>query len=76
MPIPRQEPALAEVGAQLSSVVRTVVYAVDLSDIDRVARAHAEALGDIRPASTLIQVAALAPSAALVEIEVTAIVPE
>jgi enamine deaminase RidA (YjgF/YER057c/UK114 family) len=68
--------ALAEVGAQLSSVVRTVVYVVDVSDIDRVARAHAEAFGDIRPASTLVQVAALTPSAARVEIEVTAIVAE
>lgn len=68
--------ALAETGAQLSSVVRTVVYVVDMSDIDRVARAHVEAFGDIRPASTLVQVAALTPSAARVEIEVTAIISE
>lgn len=66
---------LTEAGGQLDSVVRTVVYVVDSSDIDRVARAHVEAFGDIRPASTLIQVAALTPSAARVEIEVTAIVP-
>jgi enamine deaminase RidA (YjgF/YER057c/UK114 family) len=68
--------ALAEVGAQLSSVVRTVVYVVDMSDVDRVARAHVEAFGGIRPASTLVQVAALTPSAARVEIEVTAIISE
>src|SRR5689334_20859105 len=44
--------ALTEAGARLSDVVRTVVYIVDASDIDAIARAHHEAFGDIRPAST------------------------
>jgi|SRR3954470_6156124 enamine deaminase RidA (YjgF/YER057c/UK114 family) len=68
--------ALVEAGAQLSNVVRTVVYVVESSDIDGVARAHGETFGEIRPASTLVQVAALTPAAARVEIEVTAIVAE
>ena len=68
--------ALGELGAQLSDVVRTVIYVVDMSDVDRVARAHVEAFGDIRPACSLVQVAALTPAAARVEIEVTAIVGE
>jgi enamine deaminase RidA (YjgF/YER057c/UK114 family) len=65
--------ALAEAGAQLESVVRTVVYVVDLADLDRVARAHSEAFGAVRPASTIVQVAALTPASARVEIEVTAV---
>jgi enamine deaminase RidA (YjgF/YER057c/UK114 family) len=66
--------ALGEAGATLKHVVRTVVYVVDLADRDAVAEAHREAFADIRPASTLVQVAALTPAAARVEIEVTAVV--
>jgi enamine deaminase RidA (YjgF/YER057c/UK114 family) len=66
--------ALSEAGATLDSVVRTVVYVIDLSDIDRIAHAHREAFGEVRPASTIVQVSALTPALARVEIEVTAIV--
>jgi enamine deaminase RidA (YjgF/YER057c/UK114 family) len=66
--------ALGEVGAELRHVVRTVVYAVDLADTDQIARAHRESFNSSRPASTLVQVVALTPASALVEIEVTAVV--
>jgi enamine deaminase RidA (YjgF/YER057c/UK114 family) len=65
--------ALRQAGAGLHHVVRTVVYVVDMADVEAVARAHLEAFGTVRPASTLVQVAALAPPTARVEIEVTAI---
>jgi enamine deaminase RidA (YjgF/YER057c/UK114 family) len=66
--------ALDEAGAELRHVVRTVVYVVNMADADQVARAHREAFGEQRPASTLVQVAALTPAKALVEVEVTAVV--
>jgi enamine deaminase RidA (YjgF/YER057c/UK114 family) len=66
--------ALHEAGAEMRHVVRTVVYVVNLADADHVARAHREAFGEQRPASTLVQVAALTPADALVEVEVTAVV--
>jgi len=66
--------ALDQAGAELRHVVRTVVYVRDMADINHVARAHLEAFGKSRPASTLVQVAALTPETALVEIEVTAVV--
>jgi enamine deaminase RidA (YjgF/YER057c/UK114 family) len=66
--------ALGEAGAELRHVVRTVVYILDTADIHHVARAHEETFGQSRPASTLVQVAALTPSPARVEIEVTAII--
>jgi len=66
--------ALGEAGAELRHVVRTVVYILDMSDAHHIARAHGETFGEWRPASTLVQVAALTPAWALVEIEVTAIV--
>ena len=68
--------ALAETGAGMQHVVRTVVYVIDMADTERVARAHAEMFGRIRPASTLVQVAALTPAAARVEIEAMAIIGE
>lgn len=66
--------ALGEAGAELRHVVRTVVYIRDMADAGEVARAHGETFGASRPASTLVQVAALTPASARVEIEVTAIV--
>lgn len=66
--------ALGEAGAELRHVVRTVVYVVDMADVHHVARAHGETFGACRPASTLVQVAALTPASARVEIEVTAVI--
>jgi enamine deaminase RidA (YjgF/YER057c/UK114 family) len=66
--------ALGEAGAELRHVVRTIVYVLDLADVHHVARAHQETFGASRPASTLVQVAALTPALARVEIEVTAII--
>jgi enamine deaminase RidA (YjgF/YER057c/UK114 family) len=65
--------ALGEAGAELRHVVRTVIYVVDMADVPQIARAHQEAFGAIRPASTLVQVVALTPASARIEIEVTAV---
>src|SRR3954465_6077098 len=54
------EAALREAGASLGDVVRTRIYMVDVDKQDEVARAHREAFGDIRPASTLVEVSRLA----------------
>ena len=66
--------ALAEAGAGLQHVVRTVVYVIDMADIPHIARAHSEAFDLIRPVSTLVQINALTPASARIEIEATAIV--
>ncbi|HEX4242346.1 MAG TPA: Rid family hydrolase [Steroidobacteraceae bacterium] len=66
--------SLADAGAELRHVVRTVIYVVDMGDAVAVARAHNEAFGDARPASTLVAVSSLTPTSARVEIEVTAVV--
>jgi enamine deaminase RidA (YjgF/YER057c/UK114 family) len=68
--------ALAEAGAGLQHVVRTVVYVVDMADIPHIARAHSEAFDRTRPASTLLQINALTPAEARVEIEATAIIDD
>lgn len=66
--------AVQTTGAELRHVVRTVVYVTNMADIDAVARAHGEAFGAVRPASTLVMVAGLTPANARVEIEATAII--
>lgn len=68
--------ALAEAGAGFENVIRTRMFVTDVARWEDVGRAHGEVFGDIRPASTLVQVASLVRSDLLVEIEATAIVPE
>ncbi|MEM9301172.1 MAG: RidA family protein [Pseudomonadota bacterium] len=68
------EAALAEAGARLDQVVRTRMYIVELDHWQEVGRAHGEFFAEIRPASTLVQVAGLIAPELLVEIEVDAFI--
>ena len=68
------EQALTQAGARLDHVVRTRVYVTDIGDFEAVARAHAERFGDIRPASTLVEVSRLVAPDLIVEIEADAYV--
>jgi enamine deaminase RidA (YjgF/YER057c/UK114 family) len=65
--------ALEEAGASFDDVVRTRIYVTDAKDIDEVGRAHGEAFGGARPATTGIVTQLLDPRW-LVEIEAEAIV--
>ena len=65
--------ALADAGTSLDDVVRTRIYVTRAEDIDAVGRAHGEAFGKARPATTGIVTALLDPRW-LVEIEAEAIV--
>lgn len=72
----RVERSLAEFGASMADVVRSVVYVRDMSEIDAICAAHAAAFGAHPPASTVVEVTALTPPEAMVEIEVTAVIAE
>jgi enamine deaminase RidA (YjgF/YER057c/UK114 family) len=68
--------ALEEAGASLDAVIRTRVMLTDISIWQEAARAHGEFFGDIRPASTFVEVSGLIDNAWLVEIEADAILED
>lgn len=68
------ERALTRAGGALRHVVRTRIFVTDITHWEAVGRAHGTVFGDIRPASTLVQVTALVDPAMLVEIEVDAVI--
>jgi enamine deaminase RidA (YjgF/YER057c/UK114 family) len=68
------ERVLQQAGASLYEVVRTRIYVVNIDQWQEIDRAHAELLGEIRPATSMVEVKRLIAPEILVEIEADAYV--
>ncbi len=65
--------ALVEAGASLDDVIRTRMYLRDMTQWEQAALAHGEVFGEIRPATTILEVSSLIDPALLIEIEADAV---
>ncbi|MER2083138.1 RidA family protein [Rhodococcus sp. (in: high G+C Gram-positive bacteria)] len=66
--------ALAEAGATLGDVIRTRMYLRDMTQWEQAALAHGDVFGEIRPATTILEVSSLIDPALLIEIEADAVI--
>ena len=62
-------------GATFADVVKVTVYLIDIDDRVRINSVREEVFGDTRPASTLVEVSALAIPGAKLEVEAVALIP-
>jgi enamine deaminase RidA (YjgF/YER057c/UK114 family) len=66
--------AIESLGGKMTDVIRTRIYVTRIADWEKVALVHGSVFRDIRPATTIVEVAKLIDESAMIEIEADAIV--
>ncbi len=67
--------AVEALGGKRTDILRTRIFVTDIGMWQEIGRVHAQFLGDVRPATTMVQIGALADPAAVLEVEADAVVP-
>ena len=65
---------LEQAGSRIEDVIRTRIYVTDISQWEEIGRAHGEVFHNIRPATSMVEVAQLIDPDYLLEIEASAVV--
>ncbi len=68
------EAALTALDGKIEHVIRTRIYVTDVSQWEQVAAVHGEVFGEIRPATSILEVPRLIDADAKIEIEADAII--
>jgi len=66
--------AVESLGGRIEQVIRTRMYVTDVSKWEEVAKVHGEVFAEVRPATTIVEVARLIDGEAQIEIEADAVV--
>ncbi|HEV7298153.1 MAG TPA: RidA family protein [Tepidisphaeraceae bacterium] len=66
--------AIESLGGKVEHVIRTRMYVTDVTQWEAVAKVHGEIFGEIRPATSILEVPRLIDADAKIEIEADAIV--
>src|SRR5687767_4871199 len=66
--------AIESLGGRMEQVIRTRMFVTDVSKWEEVARVHGEVFAEIRPATSILEVAKLIDADAQFEIEADAVV--
>src|SRR4051794_38386344 len=67
--------AIEALGGRIEHVIRTRMFVTDVGRWEEVAKVHGEVFAEIRPATSIIEIAKLIDAEALIEIEADAIIP-
>ena len=68
------ENTLGQLGAKLENVVRTRIFCTNISNWEKIGKAHGEMFANIKPVTSMVEVSKLIDDKYLVEIEATAII--